>query len=365
MASPIRPPIAAADDHQHGRSHEAATASITTVHSDIIRSHILTRLDGPALAAVTCASAQLSALSSDDALWRDVCASTWPSTQDPLVRQVISTLPSSHRSFFSDSYPLLHRPKPSRQKKRPAYKFPSPTTELISAVDLFYKDELVFSKVQANETESGWFRCSPFRVDLLGPKELLPTFITRNSAGADDDEWLSHLEENLTMSWIVIDTALKRVVNLSSREPVSVQRHWLTGDILVLYGTIVAGEPRKGSAAEVVQFGAVVTFGAGKSKGGVGEDCLEVTEVSLQVEDMEGRSLNGRDSLVILEAAMEGGQRRKARKRGEAKEQFKEFEEMKRERRRQQHRAERALDLACIAVGVTIFVTFWSYILFR
>lgn len=353
---------------------DEAAASIAKVHPEIVRAHILTRLDGPTLAALTCASAQLNALSSDDKLWRDVCASTWPSTRDPLARQAISTFPSGHRSLFSDSYPLLHHPKAPRRQKRSAYydcPSSSPTTELISAVDIFYKDEAVFSRVHAAETESGWFRCSPFRVDLLSTKESVPTGITRSPAGHDEDEWLKHLEENLTMSWIVIDPATKRAVNLSSRDPVSVQRHWLTGDIQVRYGTVVAGEPRRGSAAEVVQFGAVVTFGAGKSKGGGGGgggggDWEEVTEVSLQVEDMEGRNLNGRDSLVILRAAMAGGRRRKmGRERGEAKEQFEEFEEMKRERKRRQHRAERALDLACMAAGVTIFVAFWSFILFR
>uniref|UniRef100_A0A2N9HTV9 Uncharacterized protein n=1 Tax=Fagus sylvatica TaxID=28930 RepID=A0A2N9HTV9_FAGSY len=48
------------------------------------------------------------------------------------------------------------------------------STELISAVDVRYKDELIFSKVQETEAETGWFLCSPFRVDLLGQKESNP-----------------------------------------------------------------------------------------------------------------------------------------------------------------------------------------------
>ncbi|KAK4792302.1 hypothetical protein SAY86_022737 [Trapa natans] len=342
-------------------------ASISSVHPDVIRAHILTRLDGPTLATLTCASPEMRALSSDDGLWQDICTSTWPSTRDPLARRVIASFSSGHRSFFSDSYPLLHRWNPPKQRPR-RHNRPSPATELISAVDIFYKDEVIFSKVHVTETESGWFRSSPFRIDMVGQKETVVTSISRNPA-EDEDEWMKHLEENMKMSWIVMDAGKKRAVNLSSRNPVSVLRHWLTGEVLVKYATVVAGEPRRGSAAEVVQFAATVTFGAGKSKGssggggGGGGEWEEVTEVNIQVEDMEGRILDGRDSLVILTAAMESG--RRMQREATAKEGFEEFEEMKRERKRRQHRAERALDMACIVAGVTLFVAFWSFILFR
>ncbi|CAK9184693.1 unnamed protein product [Ilex paraguariensis] len=47
-----------------------ATA-ITDVHPDIIRTHILTRLDGPSLASTSSASSHLQSLSSEDELWRE------------------------------------------------------------------------------------------------------------------------------------------------------------------------------------------------------------------------------------------------------------------------------------------------------
>ncbi|XP_068339949.1 F-box protein At2g27310-like [Pyrus communis] len=319
-------------------------ASIYAVHPDIITAHILTCLDGQTLAAVACASSELRAFSAEEKLWRDISTAMWPSTTDPRVNDLISTFPAGHRSFFSDSFPLLDH-SPSQFALSPS----SPTAELISAVDIFYKGQLIFSKVQASETESEWFLCSPFRVDLLDPKE---TFRTPIRHAGEGQKSLKHLEENLSLSWIVIDPTRKRAANLSSRRPVTVQKHRLTGEIHLRFATILVGE-KKG---EYVQCGAVVTC-----KGTEGGE-LHVREVSMHVEAMEGNHLNGRESLVILQTSIEGGKRRKEIK-GKAR--LEEYLEMKRERKKRRERREKALDMICIATGVTIFMAFWSFILFR
>lgn len=330
--------------------------AISTVHPDIIQTHILTRLDGPTLASAACASSQLHALSTEEKLWRDICAATWPSIDHPRVRHVISSFPSGHRSFFSDSFPALDHRSPPKNTHRPS-DLPS---ELISAVDIHYKHELIFSKVQESDTETEWFLCSPFRVDLLDEKESVRTPIRHVR---ESEAWLKHLEENLTLSWIFIDPTRNCAANVSSRMPVSVQRHWLTGEIQLRYATIMAGQMSSSSSSssselDLVQCGVVVTLG-GKEGGEV-----NVREVSMQVEDMEGKHINGRDSLVILKAAMESGKRKKETP-GEGKERFEEYMEMKRERRERKQKRERALDMFCIFTGVTIFVAFWSFVLFR
>ncbi|KAM1149847.1 hypothetical protein ACFX15_029428 [Malus domestica] len=319
-------------------------ASISSVHPDIITAHILTRLDGQTLASAACASSELQACSAEEKLWRDVNTTTWPSITDPRVDDLISTFPAGHRSFFSDSFPLLDH-SPSQLDFSPS----CPTTELISAVDMFYKDQVIFSKVQESETESGWFLCSPFRVDLLDQKETVPTPIRHVG---EDQKSLEHLEDNLSLSWIVIDRARKRAANLSSRRAVTVQRHWLTGEIQLRFVTILAAE-KKG---EYVQCGMVVMC-----KGSEGGE-LHVREVSMKVEGMEGNHLNGRESLFLLQRAIEGGKRRKE-VNGKAR--FGEYLEMKRERRERKERREKALDMICIAVGVTILIAFWSFVLFR
>lgn len=327
-------------DYQDGGTDFSA------VHSDIIQNHILNLLDGPTLASAACASSQLHALSTEEKLWRNICASTWPSIDHPRLRHLISSFPAGYRSFFSDSFPALDhlsRPKnPDRSCLPPV---------LLSAVDVHYEDELIFSRVLETQTwtKTGWFLCAPFHIDLLGQKETIPTSI-RNVG--DDQAWLKHLEENLTLSWIVIDQTRKRAVNVSSRRPVSVERHWLTGDIQLRYAMIMAGNT---STSEFVQCGVVVKCG-----GKVGTE-MHVTEVSLLMEDMEGKHLNGRDSLVVLRAAMESGKRKKER-RGEAKERFEGYLEMRKVWRETKKMRDRAVDMLC---SLTIFVVFLYLVFFR
>lgn len=220
---------------------------------------------------------------------------------------------------------------------------------MISAVDVRYRNKLILSKTHETETETGWFLCSPFRVDLLDQKE--PVSSPAKFHGSGEETLQSELENNLTLSWILIDPSTKRAANFSSLRPVSVTFHWLTADVQARYATVL------GSFLCTV----LVTC-----RGKEGGDVLQLKEVSLQVEDMEGRTLSGKESLVILQEAMEGG--KKAGKRGDddddERERYVEFMRRKREMRERKHRRERRLDLACMATGVTIFVA-WVVVMLR
>ncbi|XP_010246018.1 PREDICTED: probable F-box protein At1g60180 [Nelumbo nucifera] len=324
-----------------------ATTTISALHPDVVQAHILTRLDGPSLASVCCASSQLHALSNDESLWRDMCHSTWPSTDTPRIRDIVSSFPAGARSFFSDSFSLLVSP----HDQAPPSNLNPPVSppEIISAVDIHYRGNLLFSKAHETETLSGWFRCSPFRVDLLDPKEVVPTPITISDGTCQD------LAENLKLSWIVIDATGRRAANLSSWRPVSVQRHWLSREIHARFATILAGD--RGST-EFVQCGIVVTCGG--CEGGE----MQMREVSLQVEDMDGTNLNGKDSLVIMQRAMQRGERKKGRK-GEGKERYEELLRRKAERKERKLRREGRLDSMCMAFSVLFFASVWMLCLFR
>ncbi|XP_052173354.1 probable F-box protein At2g36090 [Diospyros lotus] len=323
--------------------------SIADVHPDIIRTHILARLDGPTLASATCASAQLHSLSSCDDLWRHLCHRNWPSTARPLIRHLISRFPAAHRGFYSDSFPTLHY----RSRCRPVNSNPlrlPPAPRLVSAVDVHYRNKLILSKVEETDTVTGWFLCSPFRIDVLDQKEKVPAPVKFHGG---HDTFQSDLEESLTLSWIIFDPAQNRAANFSSPRPVSVNRHWLSGDIQVRFATVLAGQ----QAGEPVSCTAVVTCGGREG----GE--LQVKEVSFQVEDMEGKNLSGRESLVILQEAMELGERRREKK-GEEREIHAEFLKMKKERIERKQRREKRLDMVCMATGVTIFLA-WALHLLR
>lgn len=319
-----------------------AATTISAVHPDIIQTHILTRLDGPALASIATTCSQLHALSEHEQLWESICHATWPSTTTPRVRHIISTFPGASRSFFSDSFPSFAAVDTYRHANIER------TPELVTAVDLFHGRKPVLSRVVETETVSGWFRCSPFRVDVLDPKEAVATAMEYPRS----EEACERLREELRLSWIVVDPEGKRAVNVSSGRAVSVERHWLSGEVRVRFATVVGGGER-GSASEAVLCSVTVTCGSE----------MQVREACVQMEDMDGTILNGRDSLGILQRALEG-------KRGTffvagEKDRFLEFMNRKRERKERKMRDERRLDMACVALALLSFAAISTLFFFR
>ncbi|KAL0316078.1 UNVERIFIED_CONTAM: putative F-box protein [Sesamum radiatum] len=319
----------------------AAEAGFSTLHPDIIESHILTRLDGPALASAACCSTTLRRGSSLDNLWSSICHSTWPSTASPSVSQVVSTFPDGGpRAFFSHAFPLL------AEANTLVLSSSAPPTELLSAVDIHHRGQLIFTKLQKTETDKDWFRRLPFRIDLLEPKDVVPTPITYPVG----DGACAEILEGMTLSWILIDPIGRRAANLSSHKPVTVQRHWITGEVQARFASILAADYGH------VQCGIVVTWG--RSEGGV-------REVSLEMEDMDGMHLNGKDSLVILQGAMEGKKGTGKKTVEEGQRRYREYAEMKGERRERKLRREGALDFICMAFGIFINAAFWCYFFCR
>ncbi|CAN4118802.1 unnamed protein product [Withania somnifera] len=372
------PPITTAATSENGRA-----TGFSDLHPDIIEGHILTRLDGPTLASTSCSSTTLHHLSSVNHLWLRVCHATWPSTASPRVNHIIISFPEdSHRNFFSQSFSLpttegelfhdsespslkwalhaiyisllnLFRIGPSTynscrkqwiQSSNSAINRSSGPEELISAVDIHFKNEVIFSNVHETETTSSWFQSSPFRIDMIDPKGVISTTIKH----PNEDDTCMGLIEDMTLSWILIDPIGRLSLNVSSLGCVSVQRHWLTGEVQVRFSSILTVDQNRGH----VMCEIVVTCGGSE----VGE--MQVREVSLEVEDLDGNHLNGRESLVILQKVLEG-KRGNGAKRGEiGRKRYKEFLERKRERKEKNLRREGALDVLFVAFGISIFVAF-------
>ncbi|KAL6988455.1 hypothetical protein U1Q18_014206 [Sarracenia purpurea var. burkii] len=330
-------------------AEEGSATTLSDVPTDILQSHILTRLDGLTLASASCVSSQLHSLAAQDHLWTTVCHSTWPSTSTTRLRYLISNFSFGARCFFSLSFPLL-LPSPTA-----TITTTPPPPELISAVDIHYKNKLIFTKVQETETVTDWFRCSPFRIDLLDPKDVVPTTIPH----PESDGACTALSEEMILSWVLIDPIGRRAANISSHKPVSLQRHWLSGEVQLLFVSILGGGEWKGPTSDLVQCGIVVTCGSGGSEGGD----MQVREVSLQVEDMDGMQLTGKKSLGILHRALDYSRRgnKMKRREEEGRMRYREFLEMKRDRRERKLRTEGTLDMLCVAFGfgVTIFAAFW------
>ncbi|KAL0897517.1 hypothetical protein Bca101_081478 [Brassica carinata] len=335
-------------DHSNGDS-------FSTLHPDIIQTQILTRLDGPTLTSTASTSSYLRTLCSEQKLWQELSIATWPSTNDPRVVKAISSFPSGYRSFFADSYPFTEYTW-QLEKHGP------PTRELISAVDLYYRGELIYSKVQEMETESGkagWFLSAPFLVDMLDPRESVKTRI--RYPGGDYEAWVREMEESMRLNWILIDPVKKRAANISSRDAVSAKRNWLTGDLEIRFSTVVAMGKRAAEVAMVVSCGSAETWKEVDEEVG-GE--VHVREVRLQVEDVEGKCLKGRESVVILQGLLEGKRSRKdGEKRGKGR--YEEYVEMKTQWRKEKERREKAQDTIFMIFGFSLFVLLWSFILLR
>lgn len=121
--------------------------------------------------------------------------------------------------------------------------------------------------------------------------------------------------------------------------------------------SILTGD--RGSSSEYVQCGILVTCG------GSGSVDMQVREVSMVVEDMDGMHLNGGDSLVILKRALEGKKGKGRRREEEGRKRYEKYLEKKRERKERKARTEGVLDTLCAVSGVFAFALLLFILLCR
>ncbi|GAB2255171.1 hypothetical protein Droror1_Dr00008949 [Drosera rotundifolia] len=340
-----------------------ANTSFSDIDVDVIRADILSRLDGPDLVALGCVSAELHRLATRHDLWESIIESAWPSTRHhPDFLGLIKSFPNGPSSFFSQSFPLLNpatATTAAQDQDRRSEDVVGPSSGLervVSAVDVSYRGKNIFSTVHGTETGTGWFRGSPFRIDLLEPRDIVPTPIRKNAGG--DEETCRDLFGEMTLSWVLIDPTQHRAVNLSSFRPVAVQRRWWSGEVVVRFASILP--------THVMCCIEVTCAGAGGDEGGQGEDEeLHVREVSMRVEDIDGAHLRGEHSLVILETAFGGKRVNRDGKEGETvKSKYEEFMDKRRERKERRLKREGRLDLLCISFAVSVFVAFFMVLIF-
>ncbi|KAH0451004.1 hypothetical protein IEQ34_021696 [Dendrobium chrysotoxum] len=303
----------------------STSTTIEDLHPDVL-TRTLRLLDGPTLAAACCATSHLRSLSSQSDLWLHLCLSTWPSLRHPRILPFLSISP---RSFFADAFPFPDA-FAAGEVQLP--------DQLISAVDIYHRGVHIFSRVIETDTSSPWFRGSPFLIDAMEQKAeaMLPG--------------VSISPEELTLSWILIDPAVGRAVNVSSRRAVGMERNCYTGETMVRFASAAAAGERV--------IGAVVTCEEGTG---------HVRDVVLTAEDIDGACVSGEEALKFVRAMMEA--RRKGSGRLEEEEEAKQryLEYLRRKRRRKESRARRegVLDMCCTAVGVAVFFAFLSLIAFR
>lgn len=298
------------------------TTTIEDLHGDVLGC-ALRRLDGRSLAAASCATAALRALATDPETWRALCLAEWPSLALALAaqRRLLAAVPPQR--LFADAHPFPSADTGGAGGPDPD---PVPAGELVSAVDVYYRGAPLLSRLVETPASSPWFLGSPFRVEAVERKRPA-------SAAAVPSPG------ELELSWVVVDPARGRAVNVSSRRPVAVARHWYTGETLARFAVVLGG----------CKFEATVAC----SEGADGH----VSEVSLAVEDADGAAVSGEGTLRLLAAAMEAPRKGGAREPEEARRRYLDFVKRKKGRKESKARREALVDLCCSAASAVVVLT--------
>nr|GEY76870.1 F-box protein At2g27310-like [Tanacetum cinerariifolium] len=343
--------------------------SFEDIHPDIIHTHILPLLDGPSLSNTSYVSHNLQSICSDHHLWSRISKSTWPSIIDPRVDDVISTFPSRHRSFYNDSYPSLiidakhanlsYSCSTSKKDTSSCY-LNSPCHKLISAVDIRYQDDIIYSQIQVTDMSANNLS-SGLEIELPGISQTID--LTVDEIAGADKATLLDLKESLILNWILIDPALKRAGNYSSIKPVSVKPDWATNETHVRYVTILPGRDPN----EIVKCRIHVALGVGKR--GVG---LHAKDVTLKLEDLDANCINRRDFLVVMQRAImeENYVKRKVIVDEEEKcKSYKVFKELKKTKKKwvkkKQQKRELAKTISYFGVFLSFLLSFYYLIKLR
>ncbi|KMS98578.1 hypothetical protein BVRB_3g070610 [Beta vulgaris subsp. vulgaris] len=351
---------------------------------------ILRRLDGVTLASAACTCAAFSSISKEERIWENVCYSLWPSTNENDVRNLIRSM-GGFRKFYADCFPLIVNKDLALVPLDSFLEYPEEWCEadyfedydeynsitpsdFVSLVDITYKDRPIFSKVLWGISESDvigrWFYNSPFHIDfgnldvndnmrevIISGADGLPLVESVDIERKEGKLWVE-LQDRLRLSWIIVNTKVMRAVNISSLIPLGVQRHWPSDtDFLVQFGSVLSAEEIL--PCQVVECILLAKF---RMLNDTASGCvnLELTQVSMQLEDMEGFHVNGRNSLMVLKKALSC---RKSRNYSEVIESCNLYSRVRSEIKEEKMRNESRIDKMCILSGIIAAVTFWFCIL--
>ncbi|KAL6978504.1 hypothetical protein U1Q18_020172 [Sarracenia purpurea var. burkii] len=356
---------------------------------------ILRRLDGSTLASAACTCAALHSISKEERLWENVCSSTWPSTNREDVKSLIASI-GGFKKFYADCFPLIINKEIPEFRGNGYLEYPEELTEaeyygdtdefesispsdFVSIVDIRYKDKTICSKVlwgipNANGS-NGWFYNCPFRIDLLnygardddhdGEAATLSVFdglppIASMERERKDGKLWQDLRTGLRLSWIVVNRKINQAANLSSWVSLGGQRHWPTDkDFLIRFGSIL---PAKDILpCQVIECILIMKFRVVHTEGdAMTQTTLKLTELSMQLGDMEGTHVNGRNSLLVLKEALSC---QRSKNYSEALESCLLYSKAQSDLMEEKMRNESRLDRLCILSGIAALVSFCYYFL--
>ncbi|GLJ55201.1 hypothetical protein SUGI_1184530 [Cryptomeria japonica] len=280
------------------------------LNSDLIR-EILDRVDGITLANAGCVSSDFCSIARQEGLWEEACCSVWPSTKNTDAKQFISSSLGGFRNFYASCFPFIDYDQSEssetnsrRLRNLGDANYPS---DFVCLVDVQYNNKFIYSQVlwgiPAPEDFEGWFCNCSFRIDLINFDEdhtspdQLPTIVLGdiNKGG----EFWGHLKENIRLSCIVINRRTGQAANVSSWGPLFEQKHWYSDkDSVICFGSILPAHSIL--PCNIVQCKLVMKCRVLERD----HTSLKITELSMQMEDIMGTHVNGRNSLLILKRAL-------------------------------------------------------------
>ncbi|CAK9175829.1 unnamed protein product [Ilex paraguariensis] len=354
---------------------------------------ILRRLDGATLASAACTCAAFCSISKEDRLWENVCSSMWPSTNREDVKSLISSI-GGFKKFYADCFPLIVNKEVPEFQWNTYLEYPEEWTEaeyygdadevenmspsdFVFIVDIRYKDKTICSKVLWGVPNvngfNGWFYNCPFHIDFLtctardddpggevtiSVSDGLPPVTSMERERKDGKLW-QELRDEIRLSWIVVNRKTKQAANLSSWSPLGGQRHWPTDrDFLIRFGSVL---PAKDILpCQAVECMLIMKFRLIHTDGGAAQTTLKLKELSMQLGDMEGVHVNGRNSLLVLKEALSC---RRSKNYSEVLESCHLYSKVQSELKEEKMRNESRLDNLCVLGGISAFVTICCYFL--
>ncbi|KAH7437612.1 hypothetical protein KP509_05G080600 [Ceratopteris richardii] len=327
--------------------------TLNPVVSNDILYEIFSRVDGSTLATAACAGSAFRSISLDESIWERICNLQWPSTKDYRVKSIVRSL-GGFQKFYSECFPLVATDEASvsdsfstsrqdaencldNKMQNMIEEFScSSLHDFTSIIDVIFRGKPVFSRVLHGIPGAagfhGWFSTCPFRIDALasseeeedltiGPgnissevlpevfsmdkeSEVLPEVFSMDKERKDGKLWKALLE-GFRISWVLINKKTKQMVNLSSWRPLGGQRHWPTDDSFSLrFGSILPG--LNSSSCKLAWCNLVLNCKLQSSPpdGVAVKTNLILSELSLQLEDMACRHLNGKESMKTLFKAL-------------------------------------------------------------
>ena len=304
------------------------------VNTDILY-EVLSRVDGVTLATAACASSPFHSVSNNEKIWERICYRKWPSTKDPEVNALISSL-GGFRRFYGECFPLIVSRHPFVfdasdvtlkdeedwfDDEQDMIEELSNTSldDFVSIIDVVFREKPVAFRVlhgiPGASDLHGWFSSCPFRIDLLNCdggnedgimiSEDLPEVVSIERERKDGRLWKA-IWEDIEVSWIVINKRTKQMANFASPRPLTGQRHWPSDNEFSLrFGSILPAHewlsPKVVQCDVILKCKLLCDFGQSNMKS---KSSLVINELSMQLEDMAGAHLNGRHSLLALKSAL-------------------------------------------------------------